>query len=118
MQYNAPHDLAAGFLDSGTAPVRKHSTKALTKEKYMVFDILSFRNCLCGYDMSKVTVGFIFWARPCRKFGTVREFGFMYCDLTGAGFLSSIPEQKRAKKKSAAVMKRRRLIKASHKIEL
>ena len=88
MQYNAPDDLAAGFLDSGTAPVRKHSTKALTKEKYMVFDILSFRNCLCGYDMIQVTAGFNFWARPYRKFGTVREFGYLYCDLTGRGRIS------------------------------
>ena len=40
--YNAPRDLTAGFLDCGTAPVRKRSTRALTKEKYMVFDILSF----------------------------------------------------------------------------
>jgi hypothetical protein len=23
-------------------------SKSLTKEKYLVFDILSFRNCLCG----------------------------------------------------------------------
>ena len=70
--YNAPRDLAAGVLDSGTASVRKRSTRALTKEKYMVFDILSFWNCLCGYDMIQVAVGFIFWARPYRKFGTVR----------------------------------------------
>jgi hypothetical protein len=50
VQYNAPHDPAAGFLDSGTASVRKRSTKALTKEKYMTFDILSFsarRNSFC-----------------------------------------------------------------------
>ena len=32
VQYNAPHDPAAEFLDSGTAPVRKRSTKALTKD--------------------------------------------------------------------------------------
>ena len=89
-QYDAPHDLAAGFLDSGTALVRK----ALTKEKYMIFDILSFRNCLCGYDMIQVNAGFIFWVRPYRKFGTVREFGFLYCDLTGAEFRSAIPAKK------------------------
>jgi hypothetical protein len=47
----------------------------MPKEKYLVFDILSFRNCLCGYDMGKVTAGFIFWARACRKFGNVHEFG-------------------------------------------
>jgi hypothetical protein len=88
VQYNAPDDLAAGFLDAGTAPVRKRSTRAPTKEKYMVFDILSFRNCLCGYDMIQVTAGFNFWARPYRKFGTVREFGYLYCDLTGRGRIS------------------------------
>ena len=54
----------------------------------MVFDILSFRNCLCGYHMIQVTAGFIFWVRVCRKFGIVSEFGFLYCYLTGAGFLA------------------------------
>ena len=97
VQYNAPRDLAARFLDCGTASVRKRSTRALTKEKYMVFDILSFRNCLCGYDMIQVTVGFIIWARPCRIFGTVREFGFLYCYLTGAGFHTPIPAKKAEK---------------------
>jgi hypothetical protein len=57
-------------------------------------DILSFRNCLCGYDMIQVAVGSGFWARPYRKFGNVREFGFLYCDLNGAGFLSPIPGKK------------------------
>ena len=33
VQYNAPRDLAARFLDSsGTAPVRKRSIRALPKE--------------------------------------------------------------------------------------
>jgi hypothetical protein len=41
-----------------------------------------------------VTAGFIFWVRPCRKFGTVCEFGFLYCDLTGAGFLVAILAKK------------------------
>ena len=60
----------------------------------MVFDILSFRNCLCGYDMIQVTVSCNIWARPYRKFGIVHEFGFLYCDLTGAEFLVAIPGEK------------------------
>jgi hypothetical protein len=60
----------------------------------MVFDILSFQYCLCGYDMIQVTVSWSIWARPYRKFGTVHEFGFLYCDLTGAGFLVAIPAKK------------------------
>jgi hypothetical protein len=46
--------------------------------------------------MMQVTVGFNwnFWARPYRKFGTVREFGFLYCYLTGAGFLAPIRTKK------------------------
>jgi hypothetical protein len=76
----------------------------------MVFDILSFLNCLCGYDMIQVTACFIFWARPCRKAGTVREFGFLYWHLTGAGFLSSIPAKKGEKEIACRL--------ASHKIEL
>ena len=34
------------------------------------------------------TAGFIFWVRVCREFGIVGEFGFLYCYLTGAGFLA------------------------------